>query len=335
MLRRKPDADKFEQLVRDLETQDWIQRSERRWWPRFVFHYTDIKNAVSILREGIIYSRLHMEQHDGIPVTSGSHAVLAGTQEPIKDCVRLYFRPKTPTQYHMEGIYSKQSLSTSQYPDAHCPVPIFFLFDSLAILTRSDTQFSDGNLGSPQATLFSTADEFSKLPWQLIYHNRSFDPHSQESKEIILRRCAEILVPSRLDLAVLRYIYCRSSAERESLLFLLPTAAKNRYRNKIVASERSEFYFRRQTFIEQIRLSSDRLRIQFSPETKSPGPFNLHITIRSGGSSWEHDSPTFDLRTSHVREFLLREPKSYYQVEIFLDDHLAYAGKYEDTSMPF
>ncbi len=135
----KPDAEQIKNVLNNLAGQDWVKRTERRWWPLFVFHYTDIRNAARILQEGYLYSRKYLEDEDKSVVSSGSPSVLAGTNIAIKDCVRLYFRPKTPTQYYAEGIYPRATLSRSKFPEAHCPVPIFFLFDSAQVLTFVET----------------------------------------------------------------------------------------------------------------------------------------------------------------------------------------------------
>ena len=112
----KPDADQIKNVLDDLAQQDWVRRTERRWWPKFVFHYTDIRNAADILRDGYMYSRKHLEDEGKPIISSGSPTVLAGTDIAIKDCVRMYFRPKTPTQYYAEGICSQVTLSRSRFP---------------------------------------------------------------------------------------------------------------------------------------------------------------------------------------------------------------------------
>ena len=329
----KPDTDEIRDCLANLAKQDWLRRTERRWWPQFVFHYTDIRNAVRILQEGYLYSRKYLEDHDRVVVSSGSFSVLAGTNTDIKDCVRLYFRPKTPTQYYAEGIRSQVALLASRFSDAHCPVPVFFLFDSTEVLSRDDCRFSDGNLGSHRAQTFSTADELEQLPWKKIYHTGWIDYSEAESSDIVFHRHAEVIVPRKLDLSSLRYIYCRSDAERKTLLHLLPMHLRDRYQGKIVATARSDLFYRQQTFIETVRLSSDAVYVRFSPETRSPGPFRLRVDLEAG----------FLRNSGEVEEFRLREPyvlkiplsATSYTIRLSLDDHLAYANRYEETELPF
>ncbi|HED03843.1 MAG TPA: DUF4433 domain-containing protein, partial [Candidatus Fraserbacteria bacterium] len=174
MVKRKLDTAQILSCLQALADQSWLKRSERRWWPRFVFHYTDVRNAAKILQEGCLHCRNYLEEAHQPTVDSGSPRVLAGTATSAKHYVRLYFRPKTPTQYHIEGIRTIDQITPLH---AHCPVPVFFLFDSNAILTRADCQFSDGNLASPRAQRLSTAAELENLPWARIYHTGPFDPH--------------------------------------------------------------------------------------------------------------------------------------------------------------
>jgi hypothetical protein len=49
------------------EIRDHIQAWSARlgplfWWPRFVYHFTDVHNAVNILKVGYLYSRAEAER---------------------------------------------------------------------------------------------------------------------------------------------------------------------------------------------------------------------------------------------------------------------------------
>jgi hypothetical protein len=335
MVSLKPDADQIRNVLNALAEDKWIKRTERRWWPRFVFHYTDIRNAVQVLQEGYLYSRKYLEDEGKLVVSSGSPSVLASTNIAIKDCVRLYFRPKTPTQYCAEGICSQVTLSESKFRDAHCPVPVFFLFDSATVLARSDCWFSDGNLASRRAHTLSTASELEQLPWKKIYHTSWIDHSQPESSDIVFRRHAEVIVPRKLDLSALRYIYCRSEAERETLLHLLPPDLQKRYQNKIFASTRSSLFYRRQTFVETVRLSSRAASFRFSPETKSPGPFHLQVELEIASSQHSLNAESFNLKRPYILEIPLPSSSTGYTIRLCLDEHLAYANTYEEMEIPF
>jgi len=285
------------------------------------------------LQEGYLYSRKYLEDSNRLVVSSGSSIVLTGTNTAIKDCVRLYFRPKTPTQFYAEGIQSRLTLSKSKFPDAHCPVPVFFLFDSAEILARDNCYFSNGNLGSQKAQILSRADELELLPWKKIYHIGWIDHSQAEESDIVFRRQAEVVVPRRLDLNALCYIYCRSDAERETLLHLLPTDLRNRYQGKIIATSRSDLFYRKHTFIETVRLSSKAAYVQFSPETKSPGPFRLRVDFETASRRRYMEAENFELGLNYKETILLPAPN--YTISLSLDGHLAYANTYEETEIPF
>ena len=114
----------------------------RSWWANFVFHYAELQNAISILETGALYSRDEATNRGLLSTDSASASVLASTSDAYKSYVRLYFRPKTPTQYSNEGIRPHDAI----VHDAHCPVPVFLLFDSRDVLTRTSTRFSNGSL---------------------------------------------------------------------------------------------------------------------------------------------------------------------------------------------
>ena len=326
----KPDAGQIRHFLEKLANQDWVKRTERSWWPHFVFHYTHISNAVGVLQDGFLYSRKHAEENNKLAISSGSSAILAGTDSSIKECVRLYFRPLTPTQFHAEGIRSSLALVASKFPDAHCPVPVFFLFDSAQILARADCWFSDGGLGSPKARRLSTAADLEALPWQRIYHTGWFDPHQED---ITFRRSAEVVVLNSLDLSSLRYIFCRSEAEKETLLHLLPLKLRNKYRGKIVATSRTNLFFRKHTFVQTVRLSSRTADFHFSPDTASPGPFHLRIDLEVDDQKKYLEKK--DMTANTTLSIPLGRPFSNYRIRLALDEYLTYANSYEEVGVPF
>ncbi len=331
----KHDADQIRTVLDNLSQLDWVRRSERRWWPRLLFHYTDIQNAVHILSSGYLYSRQHLEDERLLAVTSGSDEVLAGTRSEIKNYVRLYFRPKTPTQFHAEGIKSARNLSRSSYPDAHCPFPVFFLFDSAEILCREDSLFSDRGLASWIHQIMSTAQELENLDWPKIYHTGPFDSRKPEEANIVSLRMAEVIIPHRLGLESLKWIYCRSEAEKDTLLYLLTEDDRHQYERKIVATTRSGLFYREHTFLESVRLDRDAAYLSFSPDTQSPGPFNLQAIIRSGQSIRQNENSEFLLQKGKYR-WKIDVGFDDYEIEIRLDGHMSYRNRHiEIEDIPF
>ena len=114
------------------------------WWPRYVYHFTDVHNAASIIQSGCLYSREEAVRRGLMRVDNASLEIIKQTRPEHLKYARLYFRPRTPTQYRNEGIrpISQRELG------AHCPIPIYFCFDALTVLAQNDTEFSDGNMAS-------------------------------------------------------------------------------------------------------------------------------------------------------------------------------------------
>ena len=333
MTRRKPDAHQIIAFLKGLADEEWVRRSECRHWPRFLFHYTAITNVATILQEGYLYSRTGAECRKLLSTSSGDPGILSQTDDYVKDCARLYFRPRTPTQYHAEGIRSKENLS-SNYPDAHCPVPIFLLFDAPDVLTRSDSRFSSGNLrwlGRSDLQLCSTAAELMDFPWRKIYHNTWFSRHETD---IIFHRNAEVVVPQRLPIDALRYVHCRSQAEKDTLRFLLPPKLWEQYRHRVTATSSTDFYFRKHTYIRKADLFADRCLFVFSPETTSPGPFTLTMELDDGDRVQTRVAENYLVSRNNFQLDVPFHSDFYrYIVRLYLDDHLAYAGIYD--GIPF
>lgn len=330
-------AEEARVFLRDLAEQNWLRWTERRWWPRFAFHYTDIRNAVSILQDGRLYSRIQAKQRGKMAVSSGSSEVLAGTDVNVLDCVRFYFRPKTPTQFWAEGVHSQSSLGQSRFADAHCPVPVFFLFDLATVLGLPNSFFSDRGLAARNYQLGSTLVALKALPWQQIYHNSWIDRSDPDSAhEVVACRNAEIVVPHQLDLSALKFIYCRSEAEKDTLLHLLPLKLRQQYQDKIVASTRSELFFRQRTFIERAVLLGNHIDLHFSPDTKAPGPFHLDVKINAEDVHLTKEQSDFNLATSnYVLRLRLPRQFSAYEVRVTLDNHLIYTNAFVDFDLPF
>lgn len=326
----KPDSKQIENLFTDLINQPWVKNSARRWWPKFVYHYTDITNAVKILNAGNLYSREMLEQNNGIPHDAASSEIIAKTELYKKKFVRLYFRPRTPTQYHMEGV---RPISQRGNLGAHCPVPVFFLFDSIQVLTRSDCAYSNGNLASPSSQIGNSVDFLNDLPFKKIYHDGFFN--SLEKPEITFHRNAEVLIQDQLDLAALKYIFCRSAAEKDTLLQLLPNTIKGAWQDKVYNESRANLYMRRWTFVENIDLTLNEIIFTFSPDSITPGPFNAEVFIENldSGEIVHLVNPTLYAR----KKLRVNVPKgiSSYKVSLKLDGDLVCINSYMPAEVLF
>ena len=187
-----------------------LKREGRAWWPQFVYHYTDVNNAISILKTGVLYSRAHAQDLD-LMVNDNAHpGIIAQTDPEHRDLVRLYFRPRTPAQYANEGIKSPE-----QRGSGHCPVPVFFVFDLVEVIGRDDARFSSGSLASHRHMHSDERDYFvNTIPWRDVYGDGV--PSTDAVKKA---RAAEVVIPGSLPIgSELKGIFCRSPGERMTLI---------------------------------------------------------------------------------------------------------------------
>lgn len=199
-----------------LNEQQNILRKDLSWWPNFLYHFTDVHNASSILYNGWIYSREEAEKQKIMVNDNASRAVLDATNAESKSYGRLYFRPLTPTQYHNEG-YKPVEVRKSDI-NASCPVPIFFCLNASAVLEYEGTKFAEKGIAGYRSNIKNGVEEFQKLQFRKIYHE---GPMGMEHN-ITEYRHSELIREGGFPVEpFLQCILCRTQAERETLMFLL------------------------------------------------------------------------------------------------------------------
>lgn len=73
------------------------------WWPLYLYHFTDVHNAISIIDKEYIFGRKLANDENLMTSDNASSNVIEITDERVLRYARLYMRPKTPTQFHNEG----------------------------------------------------------------------------------------------------------------------------------------------------------------------------------------------------------------------------------------
>lgn len=323
-----------------------LNPTKRKYWPRFAFHFTDIDNAIDILNQGFLVSREYAKKYGVMRNDNASNVVISQTNENVKSMVRLYFRPRTPTQYYNEGFQTSYRCNQSDL-QANCPVPVFFLFDLVSLLKCPDVQFSDRSLASSGTSLMRTPTEFSRLPFDKIYHDSGMAGlDSLQRRKITQHKHAEIVVPQKLDLSLLKLIYVRSIAVKTTLLEKLHADCNFRYDSLIQVGDESTFYMDR-NFIQSVNMNTRYLHIksnvkdpypkEWGRETKfaiNPDSENrylnvvVNISLPSGRMvSW----PGSDHRAvlHNKMDFRWPNPLNNYQVEVLIDGHVAYYNHFE------
>jgi len=190
----------------------------RKQWPSCVFHHAPLETAVMILNDGCLRSR--NDPRRGKARDIAAPGVIDNRRE-AHERARLYFRPRTPTQFSIEGIRKDDECPYGL--KTHAPVLVMFVLDARAVLVGRDVIFSDRNM---QRTDVRTGDGeafFASIPFQSVFHEGG----TAGDKMIIAHRCAEVLPASPLLLKdVLKGIWFRSEPERETLLYRLHAAQR-------------------------------------------------------------------------------------------------------------
>lgn len=326
MIERKSDASRIEAHLESLKSASWIGPA-RKWWPEFAFFFADLPNAIRILEGGKLLCR----NQAAIARDTGSEAILGHTADEWKDCVRLYFRPRTPTQYQVEGFRP-----TTQFGSLgkHMPVPVFFLFDAKDILTRKTTRFSTGNL-SQNPTVGADAAFLASIPFEKVYHDSCL--REDEKAEIKRHRHAEIIIPNELKLDALKRIWCRSEAEYETLLHLLaPTLAK-KFRPMIGHGKRPSLHFCKWTFVESTSLEQNSITFVFNMSTATPGPFAAQLLVKNlrTGAKYKWENATFETKTPLTVSVPQIDRPTAYEMRLTLDNAIACAGKFSPKATQF
>jgi len=144
---------------------------------------------------------------------------------------------------------------------------------------------------------------------------------------------AEVVIPNELDLSALKFIVCRSPAEKESLLYLLPTSVISKWGSKILVDTKSDFYNRNWAFIQTVQLNSKNATFDFSPDAIATEPFVL-TAIRRGYEEKILRQENFRANKTFMFEF----PRDIwkYEIELRLDNNLAFIGSYDGSDdIPF
>jgi hypothetical protein len=123
-------------------------------------------------------------------------------------------------------------------------------------------------------TAYDTTEEFfESIPFDLVYH----DGAAGFSDTVKFHRCAEVLLASPTPIKrSLRAIYCRSPAERESLLHALGGGGTD-WAPLMVVSDDLGVFIKEYTFVEEVRVAPEGLVFRLHP--RRDGAF-IHVRIQ-------------------------------------------------------
>ena len=329
--RTRTEIKEIRQHLDRLKQQPWLLPSQR-WWPDFLFHCTDVRNVVNILRTGEMLSRTQALASQQLHVDIASRDIIAQTSETWQDYVRLYFRPKTPTQYRNEGFRPVGQ----RYHQTQCPVPVYLIIDAMEVLAKTGVLFTDGNVAAG-AEPTGDVGFFTTIPFEAVYHSGWYD--TSIPNRIVYHRNAEVLAPERLGATAIRFICCRSQAEYDTLLDLLPPGPFSHWVDKIGVRPQLNLFYKEWCFVEQVEMNRESVLFRFNTgDSRNPsGPFNARAeiieTLTGGRFVWSNDD--FVVSSTLPLSLLnLRHPEDY-SLRFLLDDQLAYSGRYQEEPLPF
>lgn len=309
-----------------LQWEGRLNPSYRVRWPSRLFRHETLENAIELLKSGNLLSRshaAHVMKRDIAPED------IIDLNDAAHDYARLYFRPKTPTQYRIEGIRRAEEIWNGK----HAPLLYMFVLSSRHILTKENVGFSRGNMQVPGTPVLHTDEEFATLDFRKIYHEGSYPP---EEADIKVWRCAEVLCESPLPLAeCMEAVVCRSDAERRTLLHFLGNDAAL-WANRIHTVTQPGYFNAEYAFVEAVDLTSKGATVKFHPRRKLPMATWVQLTIEPMNSlvgRVEFARQELDLRK--IWYFNSDMTPGSYRVTIYVDDELAYQSVLEYMDAPF
>jgi ssDNA thymidine ADP-ribosyltransferase, DarT len=239
----------------------------RARWPSRLFHHAPLENAVSIFNSGFLRSR--NDPKNPKPKDVAAEEVV-NSRTHAHNFVRLYFRPRTPTQFHIEGI--RQADECRYGPDAHAPILVMLVFDAKKVLVLDGLRFCDRNMQGGDAEIQESEEQFGQIPFEKVYHEGGIGG----DRSIIEHRCAEVLTPTPLSLEQnLEFTYCRSEAEKETLLYQLRDAPWD-YSDLIRVSQDLRVFQREYVFVEEVSLSKQGIVFRLNPR-QIPRPVDTQV----------------------------------------------------------
>ncbi|MEA2028009.1 MAG: DarT ssDNA thymidine ADP-ribosyltransferase family protein [Campylobacterota bacterium] len=299
-------------------------RGVQSWWCKALFHFTNIDNTILILKKDKLFSRneairLKLMQND-----NANSNVISKTSLEYRDYARLYFAPSTPTQYNNEGFKPKSEI----IHNAHCPMPIMFLFNFQKVFMLNNVKFTDGNLAT-NPNVYTNIQDLNKLNFSLIYHRSSFLP--EERNTIINARHSEVLVKNFLEVNnYLERIYVRSQAEKETLLYQIDENIRKKYESKITTNPTSNIFVEKWLYINKVFIEDSVLNIYWHHcETieKCQEQYSLKIILIDSETqnkkqlvktNWYPTESLMKIKLSH---------EAIFEISIYLDENIAYQNE--------
>ncbi len=295
-------------------------------WAGYAYHFTNIDNAVKIIRERKIKCRNEAHQ-----LSDSAGNVVWSNLKP-HNYARFYFRPHTQTQFYNEflgvdidnGYQNKMGEWHSFYNSEYsilgfpkCPIPIYFAFPLNDIVQNWRVKVSSGNM-QRKATEFGYLKEmFPRFNFKDLF----IYPEYSTEDWIKYRNYAqqELLIESEFDFSALNdfRIVCHNKQHKKLLLELLGTDSID-FINKIKVDSS---LFRNENPKCNISIELSRLTINTNRQAKG----FFEITFKDSNAIHNLNGDVTD-ETANGFRF-----KSHLELEI-LEKHVEFEIYYYDET---
>lgn len=257
---------------------------------RGLLHFTDFSNLKRILKEGYLYSRNQCINKNIKFIDGADHHVLNKATNHVHNCVRFYYRGKTPTLYNNEGIKLKE------YCDkVHIPTPVFLLFDE-ELIYLDYTEFSNGN--ATKSDIGNTAEFFNNMDWYSIFHTGRFS--WSDKKYIVNKRQAELLSQKPVPLSYLKEIIFRCDADMKRAINIFGNDKRYRVDSTLFSDKdnsNAKDEWEENNFIKDYKLDF---------ENNKEGKVNkieLQLEFKKPWTKYEYKVKIFDFNNIEIKDF--------------------------------
>ncbi|MCL6283631.1 DUF4433 domain-containing protein [Ruegeria sp. 2012CJ41-6] len=250
---------------------EWLGKfsNYKRKWLKHLFHHANIDAAIDILKSGELLSRKDAVARNALRIDIAPDDIIQHRND-AHEYVRLYFRPKTPTQYHIEGIRKEADF----YRGKHAGFLVMLAFNRESVLTLGDTRFSNRNMQSHLSEILDGDTGFEKLDFRGIYHDEAYPSDEEKSQ-----RCAEVLASSPLNLAsTLRAIVVRTDADVATIKYRLMQEGLEKFIPLVRRSQDNAVFLHEYAAVQFVDAAPGRIKFKLR-ETRYPGDIQTSITV--------------------------------------------------------
>lgn len=298
--------------------EEWVKKftNYKTKWPHYLFRHEPVENAIAILKAGVVMSRKDAGKTSNLLNDIAPTEIIQNRDDAYSN-VRLYFRPRTPTQYHIEGIRKR----SDYYMGKHGGLLVMLVFKSEAVLSMNSTRFSCGNMQSSNSEVLDRDDGFDQLDFSGIYHDEAYPTPDQ-----IRKRCAEVLVKSPLPIAdTLSAIVVRTDADQATLKYLLLREGLNHLAPLVAKSEGTNVFFQRFTALQYVDTAPGQIRFMLKG-TESAGDIQTSLTVFNANNQ-SHNLFASQLKPNTAYFIEHNFPAGYFRLAFNLENCFAHESK--------